>query len=345
MQTSLSNLFGKNLVTNSLLDIWQRNLSFTADSTKYMADRFQFQISGSGRYVVTRSTDVPLNSRSAYSWRQECDVANGSLNPGDYSLIAHKIEGLFFRKVKGRDLVFSMDVKSSVPGVYTVGFRNGVFDKAYVAEYTINQANTWEKKVIKFKHDATGTWLYDNSIGMEILLITSSGSTYHGTAGVWGNGNNISTSNQTNLLATLGNTFQFANPKFHDGFDVLDDDILERSFDHELLLCQRYFEKSYPLDVPPGTIDIFNGNAQVITSSNQNFSDYIAFKANKRDIPIGTMYNTNSGAVNSYLSVSIGSKNGSIASPGINGMSAYSTESSGTAGNHALFHWTADSEL
>jgi hypothetical protein len=72
-------------------------------------------------------------------------------------------------------------------------------------------------------------------------------------------------------------------------------DYVPRPIGEELLLCQRYYEKSYPLDVPPGSYNTDGYKSQASTKlwSGSNYFAYmgVVFKVPKRTVPSVTIYN------------------------------------------------------
>ncbi|MBR7538755.1 hypothetical protein KC221_21395, partial [Mycobacterium tuberculosis] len=64
-----------------------------------------------------------------------------------------------------------------------------------------------------------------------------------------------------------------------------------RPLAHELQLCQRYYEKSYNLDVPPGTADgIGRDNQFYDRSVGVGSTSHIRCRVPKRAIPAYTVY-------------------------------------------------------
>jgi hypothetical protein len=117
---------------------------------------------------------------------------------------------------------------------------NSIADRTFIAEYTINTTNTWEKKTINITASpSAGTWDYGNGIGLEIRFALACGSTFQSTTG-WTSGNFIATSNQVNATGTVGNLFRFTGVKLELGNTATD--LRWRSFQEEVKLCQRYYE-------------------------------------------------------------------------------------------------------
>jgi hypothetical protein len=122
------------------------------------------------------------------------------------------VEGFVGRYLLGKKVTISFYAYGSTTGTYCVALRSGDNTRTYIAEYTIDAANTMERKVITFtmddpndtKYPVTGTTCF------KVAFTTVCGSTYHGSAG-WNTGNYLATSNQTNLYASSSNYLLFAN--------------------------------------------------------------------------------------------------------------------------------------
>jgi hypothetical protein len=113
-------------------------------------------------------------------------------------------------------------------------------------EYTVSATNTWEKKTLRFTHDATGAWSYDNTIGLTVVWTIAAGSTFQTTANTWANGNFLATVNQANGVDSIANNFQLTDICLQEDNDgqtrVPDFQLAGRDVFDELRLCQRYYE-------------------------------------------------------------------------------------------------------
>ena len=236
----------KNKIINGDFSYFQRGVSFPAIANNiYHADRFHYIKTGAMVQTIARSTDVPTSSNSTYSLLSTVTTIDASIAAGDYTGILQHIEGNVLRSFKSKKMVMTFWVKAFKAGTYCISLRNGTATRSLVLEYTVNASNTWEKKIVRFTHDASGTWSYDNGIGLTAVFVQASGSTFNTTAGTWQNGQFFATANQVNGVDSLSNTFQLADicmvednegqtrvPEFmYAGRDVFE----------ELQLCQRYY--------------------------------------------------------------------------------------------------------
>ena len=238
----------KNRIINGAMVIDARNAgaSVSVSSYGYVLDRFGFSITGGGVLTAQRSTTAP----SGFTNSQALTVttADSSIAAGDTYQAFHKIEGFNFSDMgfgtaNAQTFTLSFWVRSSVTGTYAVGFNNNAFNRSYVATYTINSANTFEYKTITVTGDTSGTWLTDNSIGINISFDLGSGSNFNATAGSWGAGSLSRTSGSVNWIATSGATFYITGVQLEKGSTATSFDY--RPYGTELALCQRYYEILY----------------------------------------------------------------------------------------------------
>jgi hypothetical protein len=273
----------KNRIINGAMVIDQRNAgaSVSASSYGYVLDRFGFSITGGGVFNVQRSTTAPtgfINSQAL-----TVTTADSSIAASDTYQAFHKIEGFNFADMgfgtaNAQTFTLSFWVRSSVTGTYAVGFNNNAFNRSYVATYTINSANTFEYKTITVTGDTSGTWLTDNSIGINISFDLGSGSNFNATAGSWGAGSLSRTSGSVNWIATNGATFYITGVQLEKGSTATSFDY--RPYGQELLLAQRYFEK----ETCPVTVNA--RNASSVFQSDGRCP--LTFKTSKRANPTST---------------------------------------------------------
>lgn len=336
-----------NLIINPSFRIWQRATSFTTASG-YTSDRWEFTDVGAGVVTVSRSTGGPTGTQ--YAWEANVTTADASIAAGDLYTVNQPIEGSNIHETRigtasAESVTITFDVYSAVTGTHCISLRNSAANRSYVAEYTVNSANTWETKSITIALDTTGTWLYDIGIGLNVTWCLAGGSTFQTTAGSWTAGNFVCSSNQVNVMGTLANKFRLSDVKVEIGIQST----LFRSLliEQEIEACQRYYEKSYNLSVAPGSVSVpgIHGGRQ---SGTGNYVGVQAFSTRKRTTPSMTGYRSDTGASGSWLDFNAATgitpnfTNASIPT------SEYEMAVVVTAVADANFiggHWTADSEL
>jgi hypothetical protein len=198
------------------------------------------------------TTDVPTveesGTNSTYSLKIAVTTADTSIGSNQQYSLRQIVEGynarsFGFGKPGTRYVTLSFWHKFSKTGVYCVSFRNCDYSRSYVAEFTQSSANTWEKAVITIPVDTTGTWLYDNGIGIIVTFALAAGTNFITTPNTWQSGVYLATSNQVNGLDSTSNTFLFSQIQLEEG--EIATKFEERPYSVEFALCQRYYEKTY----------------------------------------------------------------------------------------------------
>lgn len=294
LDNGLRNLIiGGNFATNP----WQRGTSFAAlANNTYCADRWKLQNSSGAVATLSKAADGPTVAQSGL-YIPQClsaaiTTADTSIAAGEYFTIVQSIEGYNFSRIAQRVFVLSFWVKSTVTGTYCVGFTNSGSDRSFVAEYTVNTTNTWERKVLPIlASTVAGTWDYTTGVGVNVFFTVAAGSTFQTTAGAWQTGNFIATSNQVNGVSSTSNVFKIAHVQLESGTDATQFE--ERDPQVELALALRYYEKSFPIAVAPAQNAGFAGAGEWRAAVGSSLSSGInpRFAVRKRVSPTVVTYN------------------------------------------------------
>lgn len=231
----------RNKIINGKMEIAQRGTSFPAIAASYSLDRWcGFNSGTSAVLTASQQTDVPSGAEFQNSLRYAVTTADATIAAGDVYGIRQIIEGYNVRDLLGRTFTLSFWVRSSKTGIHCVAFKNDV-DRSYIAEYTINAANTWEQKSITVTGGliTAGTWNWTNGKGLVVGWALASGSTFQTTANTWQTGNFVATANQVNCLDTIGNIFAITGVQLEVGSVATPFE--HRPYGTELALCQRYY--------------------------------------------------------------------------------------------------------
>jgi hypothetical protein len=257
----------RNLIINGDMTVNQRGYTSaspvsvsTGSQVYYSTDRWY----GSGEtsqgvYSLGQSTTVPSSETFINSLVATCTTADTSLAATDDYEFGQAIEGfnasfLGYGTSAAKQSVLSFWVRSSLTGIYCVALRNSASNRSYVAEYTINVADTWEKKTIYINGDTTGTWLKDTSIGVNVTWALAVGSTYQTAAGSWTAGNYLCSSNQVNWMSSsTTRTFYITGVQLEQNYQPTPFE--QRPIGVQLALCQRYYWRG-----GNGSPGIFNGS-------------------------------------------------------------------------------------
>ena len=264
-----SALSNRNLIINGAMQVAQRGTSFaglTNGTPKYTLDRWKFSEGGAptGVLTITQDTDVPAGFGS--SLKVDCTTANASLAGGALLKLAYRIEGqdlqqLGYGGAGAQQTTISFWVKSNKTGTYAIMVFQPDDTRQEQVQYTIDVADTWEKKTGIITADTTG--VIDNNTGAGLILTFALGAGNAWTEGTaptaWksylkadayaGQTVNLSdnTANYFNITGVQLEVGDTATPFEH------------RSYDQEHTLCQRYFQR-YGAGATDGRIGVGGWN-------------------------------------------------------------------------------------
>lgn len=245
------------LLMNGDLQVWQRGNSWTsiADGTR-VADNFKYSKAGTVVHDVTRDTDVPTVSESGhksnYSIKLDVTTVDASIAAGDFSGIQVFVEGHDYAAIKDSVVTLSFWVKAVKTGIYCIAFRNNANDRSYIMQYTIDAANTWEKKAITLTLNPTGgTDNYTSGLGLSIFFTQACGTTFQTTIGAWQTGNFLASSSQVNGTDNTSNNFWLSQIKLEKTTGATA--FKAMSFHEVLEWCQTQFFKTFEYDTVPAT--------------------------------------------------------------------------------------------
>jgi len=239
---------GRNLITNGSMTISQRGSTF-ADLANggYGVDRFIIFHSDDGAVTVSQDTTVPAGQGFKNSMKFDVTTADASIGAAQYYQFAQKIEGqnmahLEWGTSNAKSVTLSFWIRSNLTGTYNVYFLNNATDRYHPVNFTIDSANTWEKKTITVAGDTTGTWLTTNGIGMFVLWNLALGSNnLTGTNATWGSaGPGVSGTTQANFLSSTSNELYITGVQLEVGQKATPFE--HRSVGDELIRCQRYYQ-------------------------------------------------------------------------------------------------------
>jgi hypothetical protein len=245
---------------------------------------------------------------------------------------------------------------NSPAGTYGVIVRSGPQDRTYATTYTQASAGTPQYNTVTIPGCTDGTWPLDNTTGMTINLSLAggSGSIAAPSLNAWLSGNYTIAPGQVNGVATTAGRLRITGVIVLPGTEAPSaarSALIMRPYDQELLTCQRYYQKSYPMANAPGAVNIGVGLLMFLTPTSiigNGPYGWVSYPR-MRATPIVNIYSY-SGTLSR---VSDGSGNDLTANSGIpthqsdlgfgamNGSGANVTPS----GSFIQFHWTADARL
>lgn len=343
-----------NTIINGDMSIRQRIGQVTlvngVGGSGYVADRMQILATSSvaADTIFTEINDA-ATAQNTRAMRIRGLGTVASPASGDLVNMVYNVEGSDLLPLAGQQMTLSFYVKSTQTGVFSVSFINGASDRSYVQEVTINATNTWERKTVTLTHDTTGTWGYNiNELGMKICFNLMSGSSFQGTNAVWQAGNIHGTAASTfNLQVSGTNDVIITQIMLEQAATA--STIFKRcgnSLEEEVALCQRYYEKSYPLQTDPGSANNSGNMAYSVISvtvGSVTIRPDIRFKANKRGTPGVVIYSTD-GTANAVRINNSGNVASASENPGEHGTSL-TFANTWAVQDFIWWHYTADAEF
>ena len=296
-------LRGTNLLINGGMQISQRGQTFTSiSSNQYTCDRWFYQISGSGgRGTATQETSGGPAGFKDNFLRVTVTNTDSTVAADDIILVKQVLEGHVAAftdqgTADAQDLTLSFYVRSSITGTFSATLLTNFSPTpaSHPKNYTINSANTWERKVITFPGYTTSKTLvssgYTNGEYMQVRFALLAGSNRTGTADQWNLANDFATTSQINFFANSSATWDITGCQLQVG-SITDPEFEHRSFGETLTRCQRYFSKSYNYDVAPGTVSGAGQEVQrTVTQGGGYTGDTFDFPVAMRTGPTMTFY-------------------------------------------------------
>ena len=343
----------RNIIINGAMQLAQRGTSSTTSGYQ-TADRFTNTF-GTAAFTQTIDATVPAGLGFSSSYKHECTTASSAT--GAFFGIQQSIEAQNIRN-SGWDytsansfVTLSFYARSSVAGTYLCGLRT-VDGTAYniCSQYTL-AANTWKRVIVSFPGNSNLTINNDNGDGLKVFPMLELGSDY--TAGstfdAWtAHGGSTQTPDVAiNIHDTVNSTFFITGVQLEVGDAATDFE--HRSFGEELLLCQRYYEHTYPYGTAAGSANggIGADHRYVGRSTGNNYGYFTGhYRVEKRAAATVTVYSY-VGTANQIAHGDTGSDSGAV---GViqNGTTSFlprNTSGSGVSERALLYHFRADAEL
>ena len=279
------------IIINGDMSVAQRTTSTSSVSsgTTFIVDRFFVAPSSAGTWTMSQSTTTPTGQGFGKSFKMDCTSATSSLGAAANLIFQQRIEGQNLQLLKkgtssAEAVTFSFWVRSNKTGTYTLEMYDNDNTRQISKTYTINSADTWEKKTVNFAGDTTGAFDNDNASSLTILFWLGAGSNF--TSGTFSqswssatNANRVSSS-QVNLADSTSNEWYITGIQLEVGeFDSTSIPSFPfESFENNLLKCQRYFE-TFPSNSGDGVIGFGYG------SGSDTARTMFPFKVTKRAAP------------------------------------------------------------
>lgn len=313
----------KNEIINGCFRIWQRNTTQTSNGYG-SDDRFLNGHSGSTKTHSRQSftagqTEVPGEPKY-YSRTVVATAATVS----SYCFKTQRIESV--RKLAGQNAILSFYARSDSLRDMAVEFTQS-FGSSGSAAVTgigvikITLTSTWQKFEIPVSIPSiAGKTISGGDDYLGIIFWFEAGSNYDA---------------RTDFLGNQSGTFDLSSIKFEKG--LIATEFIEREFQNEVSLCQRFYEKSYDLETNPGTATVINSIRA--SGASGSLTAIFFYTTPKRSIPSVINYDMSGGA--GFVTTASGDGYGATIS--YSGTKAYCMTKA--AQTILQFHVAADSEL
>jgi len=237
----------KNMVYNGAMTVAQRGTSETSAFGYGSVDRWYINEFCDGAVTASQSTEAP--DGFANSLKIDVTTADTSLSAGQNFNINQRLEGQDLQHLKkgtsdALPVTISFWVRSNKTGTGVLEVKDNDNTRTINKSFTIDAADTWEKKEITFEGDTTGALDNDNALSVLLVWWLAAGSTYtSGTlATSWEAQTNANRAvGVFNIMDSDSNEFYITGVQMEVG--EVATEFEHRSFSDELLLCQRYFYK------------------------------------------------------------------------------------------------------
>ena len=181
----------KPLIINGDMQIAQRASSHNTitGGGYYTVDRFD--VNNAGAFIGTwTQTQESLTSGDAFSdgfvhsVKMDCTTANASPAASSQCRLDYKFEGFDVQLLKhgtanAEKTTLSFWIKATKTGTNVVRMYKPDADRSCSQSYTVSSSNTWEKKVLNFPADTSGTIIADdNTMGLQLTFGIAMGSNH-----------------------------------------------------------------------------------------------------------------------------------------------------------------------
>jgi hypothetical protein len=325
---------GRNIFINGNFDVWQRGTSTASVANGvFLADRWKTVLTGTGiTATYSQDTSVP-NGNSKFSAKLQ-QLGSSATSVSEFGFY-QPIEGGSVLPLLGKTVTVSFYYRSSQTGThYARLYAGGLTGGTDVTNtFTVNVADTWEKKSINFSSFAAAT-------AMSVAL-TAEGAGLQIGIRTFGSGG-------TETVAA-NDYFQISQIQLEAGSVATAFQTATGTLQGELDACMRYYEKSYDQGVNPATstfTGIYWGAGSAASATTSYLNVPLRFAVTKRTAPSITFYDAVGNANQCTRStLGVGDNNAQAITAGQIGMTGANAYSTGTSNTTFMFHYVASAEL
>jgi len=239
----------RNLIINGAMNVNQRGSITGISSSTNTLDRYRLNTTNLDEFRATVSQDSDTPSGFSNSMKVDVTTAESAIATDERCSIEQRIEAqnlqhLLYGSSDAKTCTLSFFVKSSVAGKYGINIRHHDASVNKGLDYTINSADTWERKEISFTGYTSTAINDDTGIGLWIRWMLIVGTDYQNTGveNAW-NGNTTyytTTGMQSTWGTNTSHNFYLTGVQLEIGQNPTEFE--HESFERTLSKCQRYFQ-------------------------------------------------------------------------------------------------------
>tara|TARA_R110002012_G_scaffold23412_1_gene79481 strand:- start:189 stop:1283 length:1095 start_codon:yes stop_codon:yes gene_type:complete len=331
----------RNLLINGSHIVSQRGTSTTlaTNTLNFCTDRWHLYFANFDEFAgtLTQDSDSPdgfSNSVKITTTTGESAIASNEYAHLTQLVEAQNLQQLAYGTSAAKQVTLSFHVKSSITGTFACGiYKQDNTAQIHNLTYTIDAANTWEKKTLTFAANTLSGGALDNNngIGFYVNWHLAAGASFKGggstsgwsaySSAKWADGLGTDA-----VMTTTNATFFLTGCQLEVGDTATDFE--HRTFDDELEKCRRYFFK-YSTNGDAMGAGIWYANNQVL--------GYHKYPKRMRAAP--TMSNSGAGCMSCYTNGSSILQAGGSVHDNIQLDSCrwnFTTASNGTAGDGTM---------
>ena len=283
----------RNRIINGDMRIDQRfagtSTTIAAASTSvYIADRWRVSNGTTSAALTMQRVRAPANPYGhVYALSAIATTAQATMNNQDYVTLEQRIEGyniadFGWGTTYAQPITVSFAVYSTQAGHYSISLRNATNTMSYVAPFTVPVANQWVQVQQTVPGETMGTWEVETALGLSVAVTLAAGSNWvTSNVGRWQESSRAASgfgyaaaTGGANFMGTVNNQLYLTGVQVERG--TIATPFEARPFGVELVLCQRYYEKSYSVNVVPGTSGINAYKGAFNISANGGNGGYFA---------------------------------------------------------------------
>ena len=266
----------RNIIINGDMRIAQRGTSTAgigASSGYFSTDRWNTYVMNApqGRYTQTQESSGGPSNEFPNWLKMDVTTAESAVAATEAVVLEHRIEAqnlqhLFWGDATAKTLALTFWFRSPKTGTHCVGLHQVDTTRAYIREFTIASADTWERFTVTFPGDSSGVINNDNGNGLRMFWTIIAGTTQHISADTWSAvSDGLGTSNQQNLADNTANNIGLTGVQLEVGSAPTPFE--HRNYGEELKNSLRYYNKRTATSAG----DVFGNGANITTTQNQFF--------------------------------------------------------------------------